>query len=507
VNRSRTFAGVALAGAAMLFSGPAAAQAVRPGVVSNGSGPGAHAARAGRVDAGWTDRAGGPDGVAVEDSFWPGGPPSLSGPAWAVDTDHLGRPIVFVGQSGAVAAGGVVLAVGLIAGGDHLIAVDAFTGRVRWATPVPDAELDSWSTPTIDLERRQALVASGAFLTAIDLTTGAVRWQTALGRLVVNASPCVAGDLDELFGAPDRAFVTDYSFAGGGAGRLLCVNLAPFDSVRNPHQPGAIVWTATLPGNTSGATPAYRGGWVYAATATGPGATAAGRIVKLDARAAGTPAPAWTFTNPRPLGFFGGVAVSGDSVYASSYSFAGGQLAANTVRVSAATGGLVWSVPTNRTSATPVPLPDGRVLVSAGLADDPLLPPSGCVPSVALLSAAGGSAPLWDSALATHTDTNGNGRIDPGEPHVQLGGWTLQPAVVRAGAGLFAVVGTLEEPVFSSFDPPERLGVLDLSRVPGQAGFVASDAELGGNPAAVVRGWVYTVGPGGLRAFAPGGRP
>ncbi|MEM7630017.1 MAG: PQQ-binding-like beta-propeller repeat protein [Planctomycetota bacterium] len=423
-------------------------------------------------------------------------------PLWTASTDTLGRPIEWIGPSGVVTDGSLVFGVALIDFNDHAVAVDARTGDVRWTTPIPIALLDSWSTPALDTGNNAVLYAAGSNLTALDARTGATRWQADLAANIVNASPVVTTDQHPA----DRAFITD--FATSANGRLICINVDPFHPALNPHQPGDILWSAPLPGPTSGNSPAVRGAIVYAATAGGPTTDRpdAGRLVAFDARATTQPAPLWTATNPTDTGFFGGVVATPGALLASTYAFAPGQFAATTIALDRFTGDTLWSAATNRTNAVPLPLADGSVLVSAGLPDDPFFPPFGTVPSIQRIEPDAaeptGARVAWDSAQATLADTNANGAVDPGESFTPLGGWTVQPARVRTLGRDLVLVGTIAESFAGSFfDAPVRLSLIDPALDPADPGFVIATIEDAGGAPAVIASTVYTIAPQGLRAI------
>ena len=436
------------------------------------------------ASADWPQFGRGPDRVGIAAM----GAADLAAPAWVAAADEDGNAIEFAGQAGVVVEGGRVFAVGKSAGLWRLFAFDAGTGAALWGTPVPAPVLDSWSTPAVDSAGGAVLVAAGKALTAIDAVSGAVRWTRPLQKSVVNASPLATDDL----GPADRAFITDYDGLGGG-GRLYCINVDPFDAGANPHEPGAIVWSIVL-GGTSGNSPAYAGGVVYVASVADETGDSPGLVRAFPAGAASAPAPLWVFTNTEDSGFFGGVSVSGGAVYAASYAFAGGQFAANLVKLDAVTGALVWSAPSNRTDATPLPLPGGFVALSSGLDG------FGSRPSIQLFRDDGASASLeWESALGTWKDANRNGSMDPGE-YLLVGGWTHQPAAAEDG-GIVLYAGAV--PPGEGGAPCTDLYALDLAFAPGETGFVAGHWPGTGSTPALASGWVYTVGTGGLAAFAP----
>lgn len=385
----------------------------------------------------------------------------------------------------------------------HAVAFDRQTGDELWATPIEAPIFESWSSPAIDLQHENLIVATGRTVAAYDAATGDERWATDLGAMIVNASPVVTQDL----GQRDRLLITNYAFGGGEPGALYCINTDPFDEAHNPHQPGELVWTKQLGADTSGNTPAYQGGRVYLGTASN-GSGSRGTIRAYDITSDETPSePIWLFTNTINAGFFAGVTIARGHIYASSYSFTGLQLSANTVKLNKNTGELVWSVPTNRTDASPIVLPDGRVVISGGVAtgESDFLPFFGTIPSVGLIDDQGDSATLlWDSALATHNDLNANNVWDFGEPFLSIGGWTHQPIAVQVDARPHLLVGTLplNTPV-SYIGHNTDLRLIDLSLHPTDPGFIVQHATGAGSTPALSRGWVFTSGASGVSAYAP----
>jgi outer membrane protein assembly factor BamB len=421
-----------------------------------------------------------PDRLAMAD----GSIGLLASVRWLRADDGNGNPIAFIGQAGVVTDGSHVYAVGRVNSAYRLFAIRISDGGIEWSQPVPAPYADSWSTPACDPPNGTVLVAAGRMLSAFDAATGAPRWQAPLARSVVNASPLVTTDR----GPADRAFITDYDGLGGDAS-LYCINLDPL-SASNPFQPGQVLWSVPI-GGSSGSTPAYSGGTVFVASVTDETGLGPGRILAFDAGATAAPAPLWIADNPTGLPFFGGVSVSGGAVYAASYAFAGGQTAANLIKLDAATGALLWSTPCNRTDSTPIPLGDGRIVLCGGVIG------FGSAPSIQLLHDDGASATmLWDTALDTWQDLNHNALMDPGE-YLLVGGWTHLP--LFAAGRLYA--GAIDAGT-TTFGPCTDLYALDLSRTPSQPGFIAEHvAGLGSTPA-VAGGSLYTVGAAGLYALA-----
>jgi outer membrane protein assembly factor BamB len=422
----------------------------------------------------------------------------LAAPLWTVSQDSLGRAITFVGQSTPVVTPTHVLAIGSIQTATRqfsLYAIDRRTGAIAWAAPIASPAFDSWASPALDLEHHAAIVATGTTLASFDLATGTLTWSLALSAPVVNASPAVTSDLLMR----DRVLITEYDGFASNA-RLVCVNIDAFDGVFNPHPPGTIVWTYTL-GFASGDTVAYHQGRAYVGTIGDPG-FAPGSILCFDVLAG--PTPLWSFENVISEGFFSGPLVHHEVgadpfLLAASYAFTGGRFSANLVKLNARSGHLLWSVPCNRTGATPIVFPDRRIALSGGLKG------YGTLPTLQLFADHESSGELlWDSAFNTWTDTNHNGQMDLGEFTV-MGGWTHQPALASKQNILF--VGATPTSG-SSYAPCTDLYALDLAKLPttagnAQPGFIAAQRSGVGSAPAIDGANLYSIGAPGLQAFGP----
>ncbi len=417
-------------------------------------------------------------------------------PRLTVGQTPTGQPIQLVGQAGPVVFAGHAFAIGkVIAQGNdehRLVAIHAESGQVAWLGPIAPPVLDSWATPAADPLNRTVIVASGQELRAFHAETGQVAWTTPLANQIVNSSPVVTSDRPRR----NRAFITGYPT--GGPSYLFCVNVDPFVPGLNPYQPGDLVWQADI-GFCVGGTPAYDAGVVYSAVAFGS-TSFVGEIHAYDADQPPTPAPRFVFVNPSGQNFYGGVSLrrdaTGASLFAATYAFSGGVLAAELIKLNALTGIPQWSAPCNRTSSIPVPLPDGRILLTAGIQG------YGTVPSVQLFSDHPTHATLlWDTALSTWNDLNNNNSIDPGE-YLRVGGWTQIPAIAPGPSGVLAAVGAIPNSL-EDFGPCDQLYVLDLSKTPTQIGFIVSNVAGGGATPALSGKGVYTVGGAGLLAFGP----
>lgn len=447
----------------------------------------------------WTQFAGNPHHIAVTTD--PIGPIDQS--TWTRDQTDLADPIQFYAHAGCVTHNGAVYALAYVGGFDKLLAFDRFTGAELWQADISAPIADSWSSPVVDAANNSVIVGSDLVIAAFDAATGAPLWTTVLCNEIINATPVITDDL----GPADRLFIVDADPDGAfGGGILYCINVDPFDAQLNPHQPGDIVWQFDLNATTEGSTPAYHDGVVYVAD-SGAGFGAPGNIRAFTAT--GSTAPAshiWMFTNIKNAGFFGGVVYedlpNSDFVYAASYAFYGQQFSANLVKLDAATGIMFWSADSNRTDSIPIPLGDGRVVLSTGIASPPGFPDFGSRPSIQLFQDNGATADLiWDSALDTWNDANGNSVIDPGE-YLAIGGWTHQPVFVDDDDDCpRLIVGAPPTNASSLFDPNTDLLVIDLDLAPSDAGFIIEAfAGAGGSPA-VVGNAIYSVGTAGLVAF------
>lgn len=434
--------------------------------------------------------------------------PSLASPAWVRSTDENGVAIDFQYQAAPIVSEQSVFAVGsvMIAGQGtvwKLFAFDRADGRVRWAAEVPSPVRPplseaGWSSPVYDAAHDAIIYPSSTFVTALDETDGHPLWQTPLSRIIVNASPLITQDR----GPADRLFITDYS--PGSGGNLYCINIDPREPGLNPYDPGELVWSVSI-GGSVGATPAYlpadKGGvgLVYVCTTNDP-AFGPGQVLAFDAGATAPPPPIFATPNPNPFaGFYAGLCVVPNpggppSLFAASYSFYGWIDSSNLLKLNAVTGDIVWSAPCNRTSTIPVVFDDGTIAVSGGLWN------YGIAPSVDLFHDDGPSAThLWNSALATWDDANGNGSFNAGE-FLALGGWTIQPVGAGAPAAPRLIVGAIP-PGDSSRAPATDLFIVDTSRAPTDPGFILDHTTLAGGSAAVIDNHIFSLGTAGLIAF------
>lgn len=412
---------------------------------------------------------------------------NVAAPLWIASVDEADRPITFNGQSGPVVGRQRLYALGRSGGISRLFAFRRADGACLWSSPVPNPVTDSWSSPALDEGSNTIIVAAGNRVLSFDAESGTQIWSATLSRNIVNASPLLTPEV------PRRIFITDAD-GFGMSGRLYCINADPFDAARNPHPPGQILWS-TIIGGSSGNSPAYAGDRIFVAT-VGEFGFSAGSILAFDARATAPHAPLWAYENTEPIGFFGGLSARNGEVYAASYAFSGGQNAANLVKLDAASGSLLWSVPCNRTDAIPIILDDGRIILSGGIAG------FGASPSIQLFQDnVSHATQLWDSAIATWIDANSNGLRDPGE-YLSIGGWTHQPLALTTPTSTRLLVGTLPAGT-STATPCTHLRLIDLSVAPTSPSFIVQTFIGAGSTPALVGASVFTIGAGGLHAFGP----
>lgn len=384
----------------------------------------------------------------------------------------------FVARSTPAAFGGRVFVLarrfsGPLHVGNRLIAFDALDGERLWETPLAADVLDAWTSPAVDARNNTVIVCADKTVYAVRIADGGIEWTRMLSRSVVNASPVVTQDLFVNGTPANRVLVSDYTgFAAGGA--LHAINVDPFHAVDNPHQPGEIAWSAALSGAV-GNSAAYAAQTVYVSSVNGV-------IRAFDAHDG---SPVWQTAvdlsgYPALTGFYGGVTVRGDALYAALYVFPAGQNNAALYRLDAGDGAVVWSVACERTNSMPFADGQGRVYVSGGIDGD-----FGSFNKVQAFADHGTHAtPLWD----THVDSGGA---------LEVGGWTHQPVYSRGR--LFAGRPGGD----TSFGPYVELYVLDPDTSPGQPGFILSQrAGAGGSPAAA-HGRLYSLGEDGLVALDP----
>ncbi len=345
---------------------------------------------------------------------------------------------------------------------NKVVAYALSTGASLWETPVDADIYASSSSAAVDVRNGTVLIPTGATLYALDAADGHIVWQTPLYADVVNASPAVSNDLT-VGGTPaNRVFITDFSL---DAATLYALNVDPRDAQHNPYQPGAIAWTAPLPG-ASGNSPAYDAGRVVVTDTSGS-------IRAFDALSG---APLWS-TPASSDGFFGGVCVVGGHVFAATYGFYGAENNSQLFKLDVTSGQIIWQAACERTDSIPIVTDDGRIFLSGGAVW------SGSAVKVQAFRDLGNQAVmLWDTWQAT------GGTLT-------VGGWMYQPLFSH---GLL-YAGTPDPADFSA--PYTDLYVLDTSRQPGTAGFIVAQHSGSGGCPALTGGVVYSFGRDGLFAL------
>ncbi|AQT68548.1 outer membrane biogenesis protein BamB [Anaerohalosphaera lusitana] len=408
----------------------------------------------------------GPDTVSSSNLAWVAGTDPWD-PVYAIDFEWASTPVLHAGKVFAYAhyydsSGSHV--------SNQVIAFDCQTGDVAWATVVDKAYMDSWSSPAIDTEHNLVLIGSGTNVYALDIITGQIQWQTALQAPVVNASVCIADDLDN-----GRAYITDYTGYSDG-GRLYCINLDPNDVDTNPYEPGEIVWSDSI-GATSGNSPAYKDGTVYVACVSqnswdGEGSDN-GAVFAYDADA-DQPVRVWQTSSSQFEGFFGAVTVTKEGfLYAANYDFYGTGDNSALCKIDCADGSIVWVTQTERTNSTPVVVAD-TVYICGGVNG------YGSRPKVQAFRDQGSNAvKLWETPET-----------------MSIGGSTNQ--VVYANGKLY--VGGRQADEYS-FDPYSQLFILDADKTPADPGFIISRYSGCGSSSAATYDSVYSIGYDGLHKF------
>lgn len=384
------------------------------------------------------------------------GLPDLSVPAWTFDAE--GR-FESIGQSSPVISDdGIAIVLGRIGADAYAWAIDAPMGVVRWRSPIASPLFMSRSSPAVygSADDGFVVVASGEGVVGFDLDDGVERWSVELGQPMVNASPAIVGE-------PARVVVSTYAPAGGG--RAIVIDA----------RSGDVLADETI-GSLSGATPAFADGRVFLGDIDG-----FMRAYDLDLN------ERWFLLAPLNEGFFGGSSVVEGSVYAATYGFFGGRSNSTLARLDTDSGDVLWDVPSSRTDAIPIVFTDGTIVLSAGIDG------FGSLSTVHAFDGSGSR--LWDLVNDTWSDTNGNGRIDPGE-YLSLGGWDHQPAGLLFDGREWLLVGA----------PEGGLVLLDLASTPGLPGFVHASTPRGGASPAVGAGVVISTWDEGVYAFGYGTR-
>jgi outer membrane protein assembly factor BamB len=343
----------------------------------------------------------------------------------------------------------------------QLVAYDANSGRMLWATVIDMAIYGSWSSPVVDTKNNNILMPSGDKVYAIDASTGAVKWSAQLEKSVVNASACVAADLPHA-----RAFITDYAYSAGGM--LYCINLDA-NEPNNPYQPGKIIWSDDLGGGTCGNSPTYKNGVVYVSSN-------GGSVYAYNANAASV-VRIWKATDPNFAGFSGGLTITKEGfIYAANYSYSQHEDNSALCKINSNNGNIIWMINTEQTSSVPVVVGD-KIYISGGLNG------WGSRPKVEAYQDLGNTViKLWETPA-----------------NMAVGGWSNQP--VYANGKLY--VGAIPIIDGDYFDAYTELYILNVSVGVNNPDFVIAhyvDKKCGNNPA-VTYDSLYTIGADGLFKF------
>lgn len=341
----------------------------------------------------------------------------------------------------------------------QIIAYDANSGQMQWATVIDQAIWDSWSTPCVDTKHNSVLIGSGDKIFSLDAQSSTLNWTTQLNKNVINASVCAAVDIPYA-----RAFITDYD-GFGLTGMLYCINLDP-NEPNNPYEPGQIVWSDII-GGSSGNSAAYRNGVVYVASIKGTDSTY-GTIYAYDATAEPNAVRLWQRTDPNFDGFFGGVTVTKEGfLYAANYDWADESEDNSALcKLDCSDGSIVWITETERTNCIPVVIGD-KIYICAGLNG------WGSRPKVEAYHDLGTSvAKLWETPA-----------------DMVVGGWTNQP--VYANGKLYVGAIPLGGNYFGTYT---ELYILDVAYAPNEPQFIIDHYLGGGNSPAVTYDSIYTIG-------------
>ncbi|MBN1919200.1 MAG: PQQ-like beta-propeller repeat protein [Verrucomicrobia bacterium] len=333
--------------------------------------------------------------------------------------------------------------------GTYVLAFSELDGALLWSRQVADRRYDSWASPAAYFDEaggESVIVSSGDVVYRLDAVTGDIAWSVGLDH-TANASP-VAAD--------GKVFVTDYTGYGGG-GKIYAFDAGD----------GAVLWSSVL-GRTSGNTPAYADHVVYAGTG-------GGTVYAFDA---GTGTEVWNapLVSGTSKGFFGSVSVRGGALYIASYNFNGGEDNSLLFKLDAATGALGWTQPAacERTDSIPIVIED-RVYLAGGVYGYGSKRKIECF-------AEGTGALLWS--------------------YTGAGGWCHQPCYTN---GLLYTGLIVSEGFF--FGPAVDLQVLDVSKAPGEPGFVVDVYAACGSSPAIANANVYSIGlldgKTALYAFGP----
>ncbi len=387
---------------------------------------------------------------------------------WVADADPQDPNyyVSFEGATGPIVYNGMVYAYtkyfepgGSGQTNSQLVAYDANSGRMLWATVIDMAIYGSWSSPAVDTKNNNILMPSGDKVYAIDASTGAIKWSAQLEKSVVNASVCVAADLPHA-----RAFITDYAYSAGG--KLYCINLDA-NEPNNPYQPGKIIWSDVI-GATCGNSPTYKNGVVYVSSNSGS-------VYAYNANATSA-VKIWEATDPNFAGFSSGLTITKEGfIYASNYSYSQHEDNSALCKINSNNGNIIWMINTEQTSSIPVVVGD-KIYISGGFNG------WGSRPKVEAYQDLGSTVvKLWETPA-----------------NMAIGGWSNQPvyATGKLYVGAIPLTGDY-------FDAYTELYVLNVTANVNSSNFIIAhytNRQCGNNPA-VAYNSLYTIGFDGLFKF------
>jgi outer membrane protein assembly factor BamB len=262
---------------------------------------------------------------------WPaGGPKKL----WVFDNAGLG----YAGYS---IVGGKLFTMGLRGDMEHLIAVDAGSGKELWATEIGPIYKNRWGdgprgTPTVDSGKVYAMSGQG-YLICADAATGKEVWKvkmTDFGGKIQNwgytESPLVDGDKvictpggpqgtllalnkntsRKIWQTSEWTDVAQYSspivVTHNGARQYIQLTMQTLAGVNATD--GKVLWQSPWPGKTAVIpTPIFKDGYVYIASGYGVGC----KLVKLEPGHRVTE----VYSNTTMVNHHGGVILVGDHLY------------------------------------------------------------------------------------------------------------------------------------------------------------------------------------------------
>jgi outer membrane protein assembly factor BamB len=248
------------------------------------------------------------------------------------------------GYSGFAVAGGTLYTLGARDAVEYLIAVDANTGKEKWASEVGPLLTNGWgdgprATPTVDADRVYAMGGKGD-LVCISAKDGKELWKASMteaggkvpswgycesplvdGKLVI----CTPGGpqgtlmaLDKMTGKKvwqsgewtDMAqYASPIVIEHGGKRQYVQLTMQNFAGVNAAD--GKVLWKSSFPGKTAVIpTPIYKDGQVYVVAGYGVGC----KSVKLT----GSAEPEVLYENTNMVNHHGGVILVGDYLYGHS---------------------------------------------------------------------------------------------------------------------------------------------------------------------------------------------